>query len=359
VKSELLEVHLAAASFYRQQLRDRPNDWAAQHLCDRGLGAVLAPDPPCWVGYAPDGWSRLVDHLRRSGCDDQVLVAAGLASVTRSGYLVDRFRDRIMFATQDHDLRTVGFIGRARGKRLRYLNSPTTDVYSKAQTLVGLDGQIDRLRAGAVPVVVEGPMDALAVTLSGDDWVGVACCGTALTPEQARIVRKHSRSRAVVVGFDGDPGGRMGAVRSLEVLSGVFDEVLFARLPDRQDPAAMYSAAPAQLRAVLGSARPLVDFAIEVELGRWEKVLDHLSGQVNAVRAVAPLVASLPFTRVAGEIARLARAVHLDERIVSQEVVAAVGRCLKHPSRGRRRPPARVDAGVDPGVDPSAHSRSP
>jgi DNA primase len=323
----------------------------------------MTPDPPCWVGYAPDGWSRLVNHLRQSGYDDQVLVAAGLASVTRTAYLVDRFRDRIVFAAHDLDLRTVGFIGRARGRRLRYLNSPTTDIYSKAQTLVGLDGQIDRLRAGAVPVFVEGPMDALAVTLAGDDWVGAACCGTALTFEQARIVKRHSRSGAVVVGFDGDPGGRMGAVRSLEVLSGVFDEVLFARLPDLQDPAAVYSAAPAQLRAVLGSARPLVDFAIEVELSRWETVLDHLSGQVNAVRAVAPLVASLPPARVAGEIARLARAVHLDERIVSQEVVAAVGRCREHRSRGRRRPSARVDAvvdpDVDPEVDPSAHSRSP
>lgn len=355
MKSELVGVHLAAASFYRQQLQNSPNGWAAQHLHDRGVGAVLAPDPPCWVGYAPDGWSRLLDHLRQSGWDDRLLVAAGLASVTRSGYLVDRFRDRIVFTAHDIDLRTVGFNGRARSSRLRYLNSPTTVVYSKAQTLVGLGGQIDRLRAGAVPVFVEGPMDALAVTLAGDDWVGAACCGTALTPEQARIVRRHSRTGTVVVGFDGDPGGRMGALRSLGVLSGVFDEVLFARMPDQQDPAAMYFVAPAQLRAVLGSARPLVDFAIEDELGRWEKVLDHLSGRVNAVRAVAPLVASLPPARVAGEIAKLAHAVHLDEQIVSKEVVTAVGRCPRHRSRARRRPPASVDADIDP----PEHSRSP
>ncbi|MER7243098.1 toprim domain-containing protein [Kribbella sp. NPDC000426] len=355
MSSELLEAHRAAASFYRQQLLDSPDGWAAQHLRGRGLGAVLAPDAPCWAGYAPDGWSRLVDHLRRLGCDDQVLVASGLASVTGSGYLVDRFRDRIVFAAHDRDLRTVGFSGRARSSRLRYLNSPTTHVYSKAQTLVGLDGQIDRLRAGSVPVFVEGPMDAVAVTLAGDEWVGAACCGTALTPAQVQIVSRHSRAGAVVVGFDGDPGGRMAAVRSLEVLSGVFDEVLFARLPDSQDPAAMYAAAPAQLRAALDSARPLVDFAIEVELKKWDKVLDHLSGQVNAVRAVAPLVASLPPTRVAGGIANLARAVHLDEQIVSQEVVATVGRRREHRSRGRRRPSVHLDAGAEPGD----YSRSP
>lgn len=198
-------------------------------------------------------------------------------------------------------------------------------------------------------------MDSVALSLLGDDWVGTACCGTALTLEQAQIVRRHSRAGTVVVGFDGDLGGRAGAVRSLEVLSGVFDEVLFARLPDRRDPAALYSADPQQLRAVLGSARPLVDFAIDVELGRWEKVLDHLSGQVNAVRAVAPLVASLPAARVAGGIARIARAVQLDERIVSNEVVATIGQCRERRPRGRRSPRAIVDAGVDP----PDHSRSP
>jgi DNA primase len=67
-----------------------------------------------------------VNHLRRSGFDDGVIVAAGLASVTSNGYLVDRFRDRIVFVAHDLDLRPVGFIGRAAGTRLRYLNTPTT-----------------------------------------------------------------------------------------------------------------------------------------------------------------------------------------------------------------------------------------
>ncbi|WP_329000902.1 toprim domain-containing protein [Kribbella sp. NBC_00709] len=356
MNGQLLEVHLAAAAFYRQQLDDRPDGWAAQHLHARGLVEVLSPSPTCWVGYAPDGWSRLVSHLRRSGYDDRLLVAAGLASVTNSGYLIDRFRDRLMFAAHDLDLHTVGFIGRAQSGRLRYLNTPTTEIYSKAKALVGLDRQVERLRAGAVPVFVEGPMDSVAVSLSGEEWVGVACCGTALSPEQALMARKYAWTGAVIVGFDGDLAGRTGALRSLEVLSDLFDEVLFARLPDRQDPAALYSVDPRQLRAVLGSARPLVDFAIEVELERWDKVLDHLSGQVNAVRAVAPLVASLPPTRVAGEIAKLAQAVHLDEQLVSTEVVAAVSRCRDRRPRSRRRPSTGV---VDAGADPADYSRSP
>ncbi|WP_410790590.1 toprim domain-containing protein [Kribbella sp. C-35] len=345
MKDRLYDAHVAAASFYRQQLHEGPSGWAAEHLRNRGLGAVLAPRSGSSVGYAPDGWSQLVGYLRRARFDDAEIVGAGLAFVTSNGYLVDRFRDRIMFPAHDKELRSVGFIGRAAGDRLRYLNTRNTEIYAKAHTLVGLDAQVERLRLGAVPVFVEGTMDALAVSLAGADWAGAACCGTAITREQALIARSQSRTSTVLVALDGDLGGRTGAVRSLPVLSDVFDEVLFARLPDKQDPAALYAARPDLLHDVLGSARPLTDFVIEVELAKWINVLDHLSGQVNAVRAVAPLVASLPAERVACEVARLAKAVHLDEHVVSREVVAAVGRLS--PARPRQRAGRRACADLE------------
>ncbi|MGY4769791.1 toprim domain-containing protein (plasmid) [Kribbella sp. CWNU-51] len=352
----LLEANAAAASFYRLQLLNRPDGWAARHLRDRGLAAILDPASSWRVGLAPDGWSRLVGHLRRDGFNDEVIVAAGLASVTKTGYLLDRFRDRIVFVAHDSDLCPVGFIGRARGTRLRYLNTPNTNVYSKTTTLVGLDGQLERLRAGADPVFVEGPMDASAVDLAGDEWAGAACCGTAVTRAQALIAKKYSQLNTVIVALDGDIGGRTGAVRSIDVLSEVFGEVLFARLPDQQDPASLYAADRSRLRDVLNSALPLVDFAIEVELARWNNVLDHVSGQVNAVRAVAPLVARLPVGRVASEVARLARAVRLDQQIVSREVIAAVG---QRNAWQRRRPRRLGLERAEVEVDPADYSRSP
>ncbi|MFD7161463.1 toprim domain-containing protein [Kribbella sp. NPDC059898] len=346
-------------AFYRQELVDSPSGWAMEHLRNRGLGAVVEPDSTWSVGYAPDGWSRLVGHLRKEGFVDTEIVAAGLAFVTSNGYLVDRFRDRIVFAAHDSELRPAGFIGRSDGTRLRYLNTRSTEIYSKARTLVGLDAQLARLGEGAVPVFVEGPMDAPAISLAGDEWAGAACCGTAITWEQAVMARRCSRTGTAIVALDGDLGGRMGAVRSLSVLAAVFDEVLLAYLPDRQDPAALHAAGGGRLRDVLRSAAPLVDFAIEIELAKWDNVLDHLSGQVNAVRAVAPLVASMPATRIAGEIAKLARAVHLDEQIVSNEVIATVGR--RGRCGGRRlsgRAPAR-NHDVEPGPEQADYSRSP
>lgn len=322
----LIRANELAVELYRREIRNHRSGWAPRHLIKRRLGAALNADDAWQVGFAPDRWSRLVEYLRSKGVDDRVMLAAGLAKATQSGYLVDRFRNRITFVAHDIDLRPVGFIARSGGSRPKYLNTPTTDVYTKGRSLVGLEPQRTRLAAGAITVFVEGPTDALAVSLAGQEWAGITPCGTAITRHQVLMVRQHSVSDTVIVMLDADPAGRAGAVRSLDVLSSQFPTVLAAELPDGRDPASLYSAAPDLLRAALGETRLLLGFAIDVELARWEKVLDHVSGKVEALRAVAPLVVKLPADRIAGEVVRLGRHLQLEERVVSREVLAAVGR---------------------------------
>jgi DNA primase len=354
---QLIEANSVAAQFFRLELLKRPDGWASEHLRMRCLGAVLARDSGWSVGYAPDNWSGLVGHLRRAGFDDATIVAAGLAWPSSNGYLVDRFRDRITFVAHDIDLNPVGFIGRARAGRVRYLNTRKTDVYAKGKSLVGLDAQLVRLENGAIPVVVEGTMDALAVSLAGGEWAGVACCGTAITRQQALILKRHTRGDVVVVALDGNLAGRNGAVRSLDALSSDFGRVLVAEFPDEHDPASLFAADPNRLRSALGSQRPLIEFVVEAELARWSRVLDHVSGQVNAVRAVAPLVARLPAGRVAGEIARLSQRLGLEEQVVSREVLAAVG--LRTEQRATRRRMRKRLEPVEAGADPPDVSRTP
>jgi DNA primase len=353
-QEELRRAIGAAAWFYWHELRDRPNSWAGQHLRNRGVDEeILSGAIGWWLGYAPDSWTGLVDRLRRDGFDDRTLLAAGLATTTINGYLIDRFRDRVMFVAEDRLLNPVGFVGRSRGGRVRYLNSPNTEIYSKARALVGLHALQEGLVDGAIPVVVEGPMDALAVGQLGGRWVGVSGCGTAISREQAGMLRRFSSLDTVVVAFDGDTGGRNGAVRNLGVLSEFFSAVLVAELPAEHDPSSLFQADPDRLHDVLTHTRPLAQFAIDVELARWDRVLDHLSGQVNAVRAVAPLVGQLPAGLVAGEVARLSRRVGLEEQIVSREVLAAVG------LRKDQRPGSRRPDNLYVGVDPPDVSRTP
>lgn len=338
----LFRAHEVASAFYRRQLRESRKSWAAHHLVGRQLGAALASDSAWSVGFASDRWSRLVEHLRAAGIDDRTIVEAGLARPTRTGYLVDRFRDRLTFVAHDIDLRPVGFVARARAAEPKYINSPNTQIYTKGRSLVGLDAQRARLAGGAVPVMVEGPTDALAVSLLGSEWAGASACGTAITHHQAAIVRRCTTGETVIMMLDADQAGRRGAVRGLDALSRHFSSVLVAELPDGHDPSSMFSASPSLLRATLAHARPGAEFAIDVELARWANVLDHVSGQVEALRSVAPLVVRLPNDRVAGQIGRLAQRLRLEERVVSREVLAAVGR---RPKAGASHDD--LDAGLD------------
>ncbi|GAB3934210.1 hypothetical protein GCM10029976_042830 [Kribbella albertanoniae] len=346
----LLEVHRVARDFYRDQLLDAPEGWAAEHLRGRGLGAVL--DDSAWgIGYAPDAWTGLTDHLRGLGFGDDELIAAGVAAPTMNGYLVDRFRDRVMFTAENADMEAVGFVGRARGGRVRYLNSPATELYSKSETVVGLSAQCGKLLQGAIPVVVEGVPDALAVDQVGRQWAGISTCGTAITRQHAAMIRQVSPANQIVVAFDADPGGRLGAVRGLDVLMEAFGSVRVAELPPRHDPASLFRQSRSGLNERLASARLLAEFAIDVELAKWGPVLDHVSGQVNALRAVAPLVRQLPSGRVAQQIAGLAKRLDLEPAVVSREVLTPVVR-RGTKSRSSRRPQYfEPSAAADPEPD--------
>src|SRR5436190_16706183 len=173
---------LAAARFFAARL---PGSWVPAYLAGRGFGEQALR--PWTVGYAPAGWRALTDCLRDLGYGDAAIQAAGLARRTRRGALVDFFRDRAMLGVRWPDGTLAGFTGRARPGGARpgpvYLNSRTTGLYHKGSLLFGLYEGRRALAAGARPVLVEGPPDAIAVSAAGP-YAGVSPCGTALTPAQ-------------------------------------------------------------------------------------------------------------------------------------------------------------------------------
>ena len=137
------------------------------------------------LGYAPRGWTHLTDHLRTAGVSDQELLATGLVLVSGRGTLIDRFRDRIIFPVHDLGGHPVALLGRAVDRAAtdrtgnpvpKYLNSPDTAIYRKGEVLYGLHEAQRALHKGAIAVLVEGPMDVLAVNRTprphNNIWVG-------------------------------------------------------------------------------------------------------------------------------------------------------------------------------------------
>jgi DNA primase len=292
----VLRVLADACAFYTSQL---DGSWAAAYLETRGITPAAIRD---WgIGYAPAGWTTLTDHLRRLGHHDDMIQAAGLATRSSRGTLIDRFRDRVILPVHDAGGLLAGFTGRARpdaGPDVpKYLNSPETAVYKKSHLLFGLHQARPALAQGAVPVLAEGPFDAIAVTIADPGrHAGLAPCGTALTSQQAALLDQAADldRTGIIVAFDSDDAGRKAAIRAHGILRPHTANLQYAEL-DGKDPAEiMQRDGPQALRRILGEHRqPLSALLLDATIGQWARRMDDIDGPLLAMRATAALIASL------------------------------------------------------------------
>ena len=334
---EISRVLLDAERFYRGHL-DR--SWVPGYLAARGFGQATMRQ---WrVGYAPAGWTALTNHLRGLGHDDAVIEASGLARQSSRGTLIDHFRDRVMLAIRNENGIVAGFIGRAHPDAAptvpKYLNSPETAAYIKGDLLFGLHEARGGLARGAVPVIAEGPFDAIAISAADPGrYAGLAPCGTALTDRQAATVgRVGDLSRTgVLVALDGDRAGRQAAVKAYAVLLTVTSKTTAVTLPPGRDPAEILQAdGPAALRDVLQNRpEPLAAVVIDAHLDSWASRLDHAEGQLHAMRSAAALIASLLPSDTADQILQLSGGRHLtmlddDLRPVENPELSAIAQLL-------------------------------
>ena len=230
-----------------------------------------------------------------------MIQAAGLATRSSRGTLIDRFRDRVMLPVHDAGGMLTGFTGRARpgaGPDVpKYLNSPETAAYKKSHLLFGLHQARPALARGAIPVIAEGPFDAIAVTLADPGrHAGLAPCGTALTSQQAALLSQAAdlARTGIIVAFDSDTAGRKAAIRAHGILRPLTGNLQSAVL-DSKDPAEILQRdGPQALRSILREHRqPLSALLIDASIEQWERRLHDTDGPLLAMRATASLIASL------------------------------------------------------------------
>lgn len=378
IRSEtLIDAHERAVEFYRAQLFCHVGVAARDYLAGRALDWVLCDAAARWaVGFASPGWTGLVDHLGAAAFSNEELLAAGLAVPTRRGGVVDRFRNRVMLPIRDEHGSVVAFIGRAlpgaAADAPKYLNSPDTAAYRKQESLYGLWEHRDALTAGDSAVVVEGPLDVLAIAAAADTErvavPAVSPCGTALTTGQAAaLFRRLNPVARVVVAFDADAAGRGAAAAAYEVLRGVGPgpmgrSLLAARLPDGLDPAELLrqSGPSALLGAVARSEQqlPLARLAIDARLEAWGPALSGVGGRVAAVRSIARLIADLPPAQVTAEVLRLAQTLDLHPATVSAALIDEIAP-ESAPAAGHRGLRGPAPAGGRPAPPRTGSWRSP
>jgi DNA primase len=287
---ELFSLMDTVARHWQSCLKETPA--AVEYLKERGIDGSTAKR--FGIGYAPDGWSNVLDKFGKSEEATERLLATGLIIRKDNGKHYDRFRDRVMFPIRDARGRTIGFGGRTMGDgEPKYLNSPETVLFHKGRELYGMYEARQALRHIERLVVVEGYMDTVALARHGIDFV-VATLGTATTNEH--LNRLFRLTENVYFSFDGDRAGRKAAWRALEnALPQVREgrQIRFVFLPDGQDPDSFVNENGADAFVKLMDAGlPLSEFLIQELSSQVD--MDTIDGRAKLAEMARPLINNIP-----------------------------------------------------------------
>ncbi len=300
VTQTLREMNERACRLFQRSLASPKGAAARAYLEGRGLDAAAIEH--FGLGFAPEGWDTLCKALRGAKLDAELGVRAGLLTQRRGGDgHYDFFRGRVIFPIHDVRGRVVAFGGRALSsdQEPKYLNTPETPIFRKREAFYGFPEALSAIRKAEQVVVVEGYFDRIALAIAGVPEA-VATCGTALTREHARQLRR--RTREVVLLFDADAAGERALERALEVLLPEGLRVRAGILPAGEDPAdVLEREGPEALRKIVGDAPPAFAFLIRRAAMRgrgtpWEKA-DAVSGVVRQLAGVSDPVERGEFVR--------------------------------------------------------------
>jgi DNA primase len=248
------------------------------------------------IGFAPESWDFLMNHLKQKGYRTEEIERSGLAVKSEQGSYYDRFRSRIMFPVSDASGRVVGFSGRIFGEEskiknqesaaAKYINTPQTLIYDKSRVLYGFDKARDEIRKQNAVVLVEGQMDVVMSHQAGIKNT-VAVSGTALATHQLQVLKRLAST--IISSFDRDQAGEMATKRSLDLASSFgFDRKVAILPPKFKDAADAVLENPEIWKTAIGEAKPVVQFFWESALAKYDA--NSATGKRDIAREVLPEV---------------------------------------------------------------------
>lgn len=333
-RATLHDVCEAATSFFQQVLLARPEGAPGRaYLEQRGLESEIIER--FRIGYAPNQWSALLDHLHSRGFPEAMVIAAGLARSRESGSgSFDFFRGRVMFPIFDERNRVLSFGGRLVEDQTRdgreapkYFNGVESDIYHKQRVLYGLSHARTAIQREDRAILVEGYFDVVSLAQAGIHEA-VATCGTALTTDQLRILRRFSPK--VVALFDTDKAGINAAVRAMPLFAEAQMEALRLDIPGAKDPDELIREQGADaFRALLSNTEPLMELVLRHSA---EQHGSTPMGRQRSLEQLAPLVAAFPEVARASLVRRVADVLYLPESQVTRQV--------RRSRTGAEQPPA-------------------
>lgn len=314
-KEKLFELHKLAGRFYYETLQSAEGEKARAYLQKRRMDPRIARK--FGIGYSPDRYDALQQHLLEKGFSIGDLLKSGLVLENKDGKgYHDRFRGRLMFPIFDVQGRVVGFGGRILAKgEPKYLNSPETILFSKSRNLYGLN--FARAAKKRELILVEGYMDMLSIYQAGFHNV-VASLGTAFNQEHARTLKRFADD--IILLYDSDEAGTNAALRAIPVLVKNGFRVKVTQVPDGKDPDEFI-----KTQGAAAFSRLLVDavhyISFEIACSRRKYHLENAEQRVRFAQEAAAILAK-PESEIERSVylAEVSRMTGVEESAIRREM---------------------------------------
>lgn len=308
-REKLLAMNRDAARFFHSALHDEAKGAAARHYLFEKRGLSKAIVKRFGVGYAPDSFNALSDYLRSLGYTDEEMVSNFLCGISKkTSRTFDMFRNRVMFPIIDVAGNVIAFGGRVLDDSTpKYLNSSDTPVFKKSRNLFALN--FARSNASERLILCEGYMDVIALHSAGFENA-VATLGTAITPDQARIMSKYTKN--VVVSYDSDEAGQKAATKALSLLNEVGIDGHVLKVVGAKDPDEFIrkngDKGQAKFKHLLENSTSRFDFRLETILKKYD--LASPDAKLRASEEVCEMLAEI-YSSVERDLACQAAATRL------------------------------------------------
>lgn len=287
-RERILAANKDAARWFREQMLGPGGQVAREYLGRRGLTAKFIN--AFGLGYAPDSWDDFIKAMHEKGYTDRELETARLAGRSKRGTLYAFFRDRLMFPIFDVSGNVIAFSGRVLqgdGGGRKYMNSPDTPVYNKSRTLFGMN-LAKKSKAGCL-MLVEGNMDVISLHQAGFDFA-VATCGTALTPDQAKLMTRYTKR--VILCYDSDSAGQRAAQKAIDILNTAGLQVQVLKVPGSKDPDEFIREnGPEAFQLLLDKPQSDSEYRLAVLKAKYDLQTDE--GKLGYLKDAARYIASL------------------------------------------------------------------
>lgn len=351
-RKRVLAMNLEAAKFYRTMLFDEQIGSAGRaYFLERGLTGSTVKH--FGLGYAPPAGSRTLYHLKSLGFGEEEIRQAYFCGKSERGYY-DYFRGRVMFPIIDVSGNVIAFGGRVLDDtKPKYLNTSDTPAFKKSRNLFALNYAKNHCEDGFI--LCEGYMDVIALHAAGFENA-VATLGTAITSEQARLLKKYANR--VMISYDSDEAGQKAANRAISLLEEAGLEAKVIRIPDAKDPDEYIKKFGAEkFRQVLAGSQSKFDYMLSNVKSKYD--LDVPEEKIKAVRETCRYIAGV-YSRVEREIymIKAAEAFSLGKESIAHDVEAAIRQNKREAEKKRKGELLRITSGIGDKVNPD-YARRP